>query len=311
MSEVDAAPRRVRFYGVHDLATGWHIPRVAQLAERFDPNKVVTNVQDILELHNVQQYLEHGLLPSAYNEDESNQAKARIPQIRSAVARFFSTIDTKNFAAMVAVVSREYHGDLLDLLGRNKAFERCDSATAIHGLTAAGVHLGELLASKKFVQAYDLEIRDELRSSSWGAEHLIRKYLQDDVRGDIHLPSSFTAVDARELLESYIDGEDPNPNYLGLIAFAKENPQAGIDAKLKLHAKRRNDEMTAKFFDQNEGFKTGCEVGISGTQREPVVFEMDPPTGTGRPIHIQQRVAGRNLRQSQHPQQLSAPVRVR
>lgn len=275
MSEVDAAPRRVRFYGVHDMATGWYVPRVAELAERFDPKKVLTSIEDVLELHNVQQYLEHGFLPNAYSEDERNQAKARIPQIRSAVARFFSKIDNTNFAAVVAGVGREYHGDLLDLLGRNKVFERCDSVTVLHTLTKAGVHLGELLASKKLVRAYDVAMRDELRASSRGAEHLVRKYLQDDVRGEIHLPSSFTAVDARELLESYVDGEDPNPNYVGLIAFAKENPQAGIDAKLKLRAKRRSDEMTAKFFDENEGFKAGCEVGISGIQDEPVVFEMD------------------------------------
>lgn len=275
MSEQEAALRRVRFYGVHDLATGWHVPRVVELAERFDPKNAPTSTVDILELHNVQQYLEHGFLPNAYTEEERNQAKARIPQIRSAVARFFSAIDNTNFAALVAGVSHGYHGDLLDLLGRNKAFERCDAATVLPALAAAGVHLGDLLASKRLVQTYDAEMREELRASPRGAEHLIRKYLQDDVREEIHLPPSFTPVDARELLESYVNSEDANPNYVGLIATAKGNPLAGIDAKLKLRAKRRNDEMTAKFFDENEGFKTGCEVGLSTTQDEPVVFEMD------------------------------------
>lgn len=141
------------------MATGWYVPRVAEPAERFDPKKVPTSIEDILEFHNVQQYLEHRFLPSAYNEDERNEAKARIPQIRSAAARFFSAIDNTNFAAMVAGVGREYHGALLDLPGRNKAFERCDSVTVLHTLAAAGVHLGELLASKKLVQAYDVEMR--------------------------------------------------------------------------------------------------------------------------------------------------------
>lgn len=275
MSDEDAALRRVRFYGVHDLATGWQVPRVVELVGQFDPKNAPTSIVDILELHNVQQYLEHGFLPNAYTEQERNHAKARIPQIRSAVARFFSVIDDTNFAAIVASVGHDYHGDLLDLLGRNKAFERCDGATVLPALTAAGVHLGELLASKKLVQAYDAEMRDELRASPRAAEYLVQKYLQDDVRGDLYLPASFTAVDARELLESYVDSEGANPNYAGLIATAKENPLAGIDAKLKLRAKRRNDEMTARFFDENEGFKTGCEVGISDTQDEPVVFEMD------------------------------------
>lgn len=230
---------------------------------------------DILELHNVQQYLEHGFLPNDYTEEQRNQATGRIPQIRSSVARFFSTINDASFAATVAGVRHDYHGDLLDLLGRNKAFERCDGATVLPALTAAGVPLGELLGSKNLVQAYDAEMRDELRASHQGAEHLIRKYLQEDTGGDVHVPPSFTPVDARELLERYIESVDPNPNYVGLIATAKENPLAGVDAKLKLRAKRRSDEMTAKFFEGNTGIKTGCEVSISETQDEPVVFGMD------------------------------------
>ncbi|AYY14621.1 hypothetical protein EF847_19920 [Actinobacteria bacterium YIM 96077] len=144
MSDEDVAARRVRFFGVHDLAAGWYAERVAELVDRFDPANVPTNIADIIELHNVQQYLEHGLLPNAFTEEERNQAKERIPQICSAVARFFSAIDNTNFAAMVAGVGHEYHGDLLDLLGRNKAFKRCDGATVLPALRAAGVHLGHV-----------------------------------------------------------------------------------------------------------------------------------------------------------------------
>lgn len=279
LSEADSDLRRVRFYGIHDLATGWHVPRVVELVEQFDPGKFPTSTADVLELHNVQLYLEQGIFPNAYTEEERDRANARIPQIRSAVARFFSAIDNTNFVERVAAVGYDYHEDLLDLLGRYKAFERCDSATVLPALIAAGVDLGEMLASKKLVRAYDTEVRDELRASPQAAEHLVRKYLQDDMRGEIHLPPSFSPVDARELLERYIDSEDANPNYIGLIATAKENPAAGIDTKLKLRAKRRKHEMTAKFFDENEGFMTGCEVGISGTQDEPVVFETDTSAG--------------------------------
>lgn len=279
MSEEDTALRRVKFYGIHDMATGWQVPRVAELAERFDPENVPTSIEDILELHNVQQYLEHGLFPTDYDEVERNRAKSRIPQIRSALARFFSAVNDTNFADVVVGVGHEYRADLLDLLGRNKVFERCDSVVVLPGLAAAGVRLAAMLASKKLVQAYDAALRDELRESPHGAENLIRKYLQEDVREEIHLPRSFTSVDARELLERYVDSEDANPNYIGLIAIANEITQAGIDAKLKLRAKRRKAEMSAKFFSENEGFKTGYEVGISDSQDEPVEFKMDNSDG--------------------------------
>ncbi|QWF24437.1 hypothetical protein KM427_12505 [Nocardioides sp. LMS-CY] len=281
MNEEDEEVRRVRFFGPNDLATGWFAQRAVELAEQFDPANVPTSTVDILELHNVQQYLEHGFLPLAYNEEQHALAKARIPQIRGAVARFFSSVDDTNVATVIDGVAggrHDYHGDLLELLGRNKAYERCAAATVLPALSAAGVHLGEILGCKRLVQAYDAEVRAELLTSPQGAEHVMRKYLQEDVRDDIHLPQSFTTEDSRALLEQYIDGEDANPNYVGLIASAKETPAAGIDARLKLRAKRRGEEQNAKFFEDNDGMRTGCEVSITD-QEEPAAAELDESDG--------------------------------
>ncbi|WP_404286046.1 hypothetical protein [Glutamicibacter arilaitensis] len=279
MSEENTAPRRVKFYGVHDMAAGFHMPRLAEIVERFDSKDVPTSTEDILELHNVQQYLEHGLLPIAYNDEERNKAKNQIPQMRSTIARFFSAVNNTNFASVVVGIGLEYHADFLDLLGRNKAFARSDAKTVLPVLATAGIGLGKLLTSKRLVEAYDAEMRKEILESPRNAEHLVRKYLQADVREEIHLPRSLTSVDARKLLQRYVDSTDVNSNYLGLIATAKENTRAGINAKLKLRAKRRNDEMTAKFFRENKGLRTGCEMSISETQDEPVVFEMDDSEG--------------------------------
>lgn len=280
MSEEDEEYRRVRFFGPNDLATGWFVQRAVDLAEGFDPENAPASTVDILELHNVQQYLEHGFLPLTYSEEQHALAKARIPQIRGAVARFFSGVDDTNVATVVGETGAryDYHGDLLELLGRNKAYERCAAATVLPALTSVGVHLGEVLGCKKLVQAYDAEVRTMLLTSPRGAEHVMRKHLQEDVREEIHLPRSFTPKDSRSLLEQYIDGEDANPNYVGLIASAKETPAAGIDARLKLRAKRRGEELNAKFFKNNDGIRTGCEVGIA-EQTEPAAEELDESDG--------------------------------
>ncbi len=48
-----------------------------------------------------------------------------------------------------------------------------------------------------------------------------------------------------------------------------------MDGKLRFRARQRSDESTARFFEQNTGFKTGFEIGLSGSQVEPVEFQMD------------------------------------
>lgn len=273
--------RKVRFFGPNDLATGWFVQRAVDLAEQFDPNNPPANTIDILELHNVQQYLEHGFLTVTYSEEQRALAQARIPEIRSAVARFFSSVDETNIETIIEELSdaaHVYHGDLLDLLGRNKAYDRCTAATVLPALTAAGVHLGEILGCKKLVQAYDSEVRSKMMASPRGVEHLIRKYLEKDANGDIHLPRSLTPEDSRSLLEQYIDGKDPNPNYINLIASAEDNKAAGIDSRLKLRAKRRSEELNARFFKYNHGIKIGCEVSIAD-QVDPITEELDESDG--------------------------------
>lgn len=279
VSSEDDVARRVRFFGVHDLAASWYVPRVAELVEQFDPTNASLDAMDVIELHNVQQYLEHGFFPVKYTEAERVTARSRIGQIRSLVARFFSAIDDANCASLISGVDHEHHADLLELLGRHKAYERCSATTMLRVLEQAGVHMSELLACKRLVAAYDADVRDHLLASPSNAEHLVRKHLQRDVREAVHLPRSLSQADGRDLLERYIDSPDANPNYVGLIESAPVSAETGVDAKLKLRAKRRSAEMTEKLFENNEGFRTGTEVRLSDEQDAPVKFEMDDSDG--------------------------------
>jgi hypothetical protein len=127
MDEADAVFKRIQFFGARDLATGWSVPRVAELVEQFDASNVSTRVVDIIEWHNVQQYLEHGFFPSDYSEAQCATARSRISEIKSTVARFFSAITESNCESVISNVDHEYHRDMLDLLGRYKAFDRCSA----------------------------------------------------------------------------------------------------------------------------------------------------------------------------------------
>ncbi|AYF30438.1 hypothetical protein CSH63_23915 [Micromonospora tulbaghiae] len=280
MSSEDSTARRVRFYGAADLATHWQAGRAAEIAERFDPADPPMSAADIIELHNVQQYVEAGFFPTGYTNAQRAQAQARIPAMRSVIARFFAAIDDANAGELVAAVDYDFHADLLELLGRNKAFERCNAEGMLSALNATGVNLGVMLANKRLVQAYDTQLRDALMSDVRNAEHVVRKYMQKDTTNEVHLPRSFSPVDARELLQGYVESADANPNYVGLIETAPVNSQTGVDAKLKLRAKRRKDRMTEEFFRDNAGVETGCEVGISDTQDDPVRVEMDGMVAT-------------------------------
>jgi hypothetical protein len=273
------ALRRVHFYGVRDLAAGFLAPRAMEIALSFDPARPPTTITDALELHNVLRYLENSIVPDPSTPEERDRLIATVPLLRSAVARFFNHIDGSNIATIVAEVDYEYRADLLELLGRSRVFERCDGDIVLAVLKEAGVHLANMLANRSLVQAYDTKVRDELLGSSQSAEILIRRFLEKDPRQAIHLPRSLTSADTRAVLESYIDGDNANLNYVRLIASAKDDSAAGIDAKLRLRAKRRGEKLNAEIFTGGHGFRTGVEVGVSDDQVEPVVSTVDSSDG--------------------------------
>lgn len=279
MTEADDLIRRVRFYGPHDLSAGLHAARVAQIAEAFNVDEVPTNINDVLELHNVQQYLEHGILPRDLDAEQHSDLMARIPLIRSTVARYFSEIDDTNFRAKVAGVNHEFHTDLLDLLGRDKAFKRCRADTVLPALTAAGVHLRSQLTSKQLVLAYDSEIRDAILASPDNAEYLIQKHLQDEIESQLHVPRSLSKDDARTLLVDYLDSDDPNLNYIRLLATARISSTLGIDARLKFKASQRSSSLEADVFTEGTGLRFGWEVSIAEDQIEPDHLRIDESDG--------------------------------
>jgi hypothetical protein len=166
-----------------------------------------------------------------------------------------------------SIVDFNYHTDLLDLLARYKVLDRCSATTILPVLKATHIGVGEMLASKRAVQSYDEELRGRLLAEPRHAEHLIRKHLEKDARRLIHLPASFTRADARTLLDQYLDSDDANPNFVELIATAPTTKVTGIDAKLKLKAKRKYDSWTEDFFKNNTGIESGCEVSISDISR--------------------------------------------
>lgn len=273
----DESLRRARFFGVGDLAAGRYVGRAVEVVEAFDPAAGPGDVMDVLELYNVLKYLEQGMFPVDYGEDQQAIALAKVRAIRGVIGRFFSTLDAEGFASRLVGVEREYHDDLLELLARHGVFGRCAASTVLPALEALGMRLGNLLGCEKLVDAYEGEVRSRLMASPQCAEFVIRKYLVSGERGEVHLPASFTAMDSRELLREYVDTADANPNYLRLIETAPVSSESGVDSKLKLRAKRRYVEWTKQFFAEGSGtsiLKTGYEIALSRSQVEPMKSDL-------------------------------------
>ena len=267
----------VKFYGPTDLASAWHFDRIQEIIAKFRSGNGPLTTISAIELYNVYLYIDAGLLPATFSPEEYAAVRALRPSLLAAVSRFFSQIQDSTVTSQISDVGFLYTTELVELLGRNKAYDRCDPELMINALTLAGVNLATMLGNKKLVTSYESHIREALLDDPKNAEHLVRKYLLKDASSDVHLPKSFSASDSRDLLSGYLDSAGANLNYVRLIETAPIEPHTGIDAKLKLKAKRRAALMVEELFKEESALKikTGTEVRLSDSQREPVHMELD------------------------------------
>ncbi|GAB3447662.1 hypothetical protein GCM10027517_31840 [Phycicoccus ginsengisoli] len=265
----------MKFYSASDLSVGWEAPRAAKLALAFDAGVGVVNVGDALELGNVVKFVEAGLIPQSLSEDERSDLSARVPLIRGAIARFFRSVDESNVGLLLVDVPINYRADLLEELARQDAFGRCSATAMLQALNETGFVIRDLLESKALVKAYDAEVRSMLVADPSNGELLVQKYLAADTRTPIHLPRTFSSEDAKTLMGAYVGSEDAHPNSLELISRTSDDTRAGIDRQVRFRARKRREEVVAKFFESSSGIKTGCEVRLDASQAAPAVEVLD------------------------------------
>ncbi|MFC5993813.1 hypothetical protein ACFQE5_06255 [Pseudonocardia hispaniensis] len=267
--------RRLKFYGLNDYGTYYQARQAIEVIEQYDPGVSPQCMADVLELYNAQLFIENDLVPISYRATEREAIKGRIPEIRKAVARYFNSIDDANIEDRIVDVDYSHHDDLLTLLAKFKVFQRCAAEPLLAALDETKVGLRQMLACRDLVRSYNEELRMRVVSTPMNAEHILHKNLEKGGESSIHLPSSLTPGDMRALIEAYLDEEDANPNFVKLVSLARVSAKHGIDARLKLKAKRKYDAWVEDFFKTESGIRTGCEVAISDQQDEPKECTID------------------------------------
>lgn len=277
----ESIDKRVKYYGLRDLATSFYLKSVVELLENFDENKTGYDINDILELYNVYLYVDDLALPRDLEQHKVEKFVNLKPNILKAISSFFKTITEENILETIQDVRFDYHEDLLKLFEKHKLYERVSPQRMLQVLNSSKVATWNILANKEIVRLYNQDIRAMILSDTENAEHIIQKYFEKSVRQDVHLPQSLTAEDVHDILERYINSTNANPNYVQLIAQARPIPSAGIDDKIKLLAKQKHTEWNDNFFKENAGsLLFATEVAISDSQKETVDISQDGQTTT-------------------------------
>lgn len=253
---------RVEFYSKEDLAVGNHLKK----SEHILRNKTKSNyddINDVLELYNIKKYFDNELFLNSWSQKDIIDFKKKVVEYSKIVGLFISKINDTNVIDLYEKILRGYINSFWELISGQCTFKRISKDNFKTILSNEPHVINTILTYKNLVDYYDTQIKDFLLIYPQSAEILMSIY---EVNNDFKkkqkfIPKNLTIIDKENIIANYLDTNDANLNYVGLIEKSRNRADFKISDKTRLKAKHLHKSETEKFFAENNG--NGMKYGVS------------------------------------------------
>lgn len=261
MHETDL--NRVIFHSKEDMAGGHYLQKGEHIL-RADIKTSYADINEVLELYNLKKYVDNDLYLKSWTQDDISNFKHKATEYGKIIGQFIATIDDSNAFSYYGNTLRSYIHSFWELVNNQSVFKRISKTNFSNILTNEPHVIHEILTHKNLVDHYGNEIKNFLLTYSQSAEILLSIYeVQDDFsKNPKFIPKNLTIQDKENIISSYLDSNDTNLNYVGLIQNARNRNDFKVSDKTRLKAKRLHKSETEKILSQNNSMKYGVSISF-------------------------------------------------
>jgi hypothetical protein len=272
---------RVKFYSVNNLANGHYLSKAEPIL-KSEVKPDYDDINDVLELYNIKQYIDNELYLKIWTQDDIDNFKKKVSEYGKIVGQFMSKINDHNIMSYYENLLHVYINSFWELVNNQKIYKHIYAENFKTILSSEPHEIHTILRFRSLVSHYKIVLREFLINYSQSAEILLSIYekASDFQDKEIFLPENLTIKNKEEIINKYLDSENANLNYLQLIRNARDRNDFKIDARIKLKAKRKEQEETEKFFKKsgNAAFKYGVSVCFAEKEIEIKQESLDNST---------------------------------
>lgn len=254
--------RGIKYYGPHDMSSGWHLREVESFFQNWDENTRNLDINTILELYNIKQYLDADMRLKQWTDEKFAGFKNNCKLIPGILGRFCSTITDSNLGTLYDSVDWCYFDDFWSLIADYKVHHHISPEAMRNLMDSDDTIVWHILEHKILVISFGQIIADHLVHNQHTAEELISHYLAAHERTDnqLYFPAEFTQSMRDKALSDFVDREDGNINHLRLLEQAQSTKEFPISDRLRLKARKKGDLLQEKLFADSTGMSYGSEV---------------------------------------------------
>lgn len=253
---------KVVFYSIEDMAGSRQLKKGEEILRRPTLSEY-TNINDVLELYNIKKYIDNELYLVDWTPEDIANFKQKVSEYDKIIGQFMSKINNSNVIQLYEETYREYIASFWELVNNQSIFKRISKVNLNIILTKEPYLIRIILSHKRIVDHYNNELRSFLLTYSESAEILLSIYevIDDFRKNQKFLPKSLSVEDKEAIISNYLESDNTNLNYIGLIQNVRDKNDFKISNKTRLKAKRLEKSETEKFFTEKGG--THYEISIS------------------------------------------------
>lgn len=255
---------RIKFYSEHDMSAGWYLQKIEKLFNTWEDDKQDRTVNDILELCNVKRYFDANLHLERWGKVTLEDYAQIVKTIPAILGKFCASLSDENFIQVCKEVDCEYASDFWEMVSDYKVYRRISSEVMNSLLDEKNGATWHVLHQRSIVCYFGQVLTDHLIKNKSSAKWLISHYLEEheDKKKTMYFPKEFTQKLRTQVLLAYIEQENPDSNYLTLLANAQSTAEFPLDDRLRLKARKKNDLMRDKHFSNQVGMSFGVEISF-------------------------------------------------
>ncbi len=257
---------RVKYYPSNDYLFGHNFTKI-EVIEIPDFNEI--DINDALEFYQISKYFDENTRCKTWSDADYETYKEKSKKLSSLTKRFFNQIQDDNVIELYNSIEFGYHSDFWALFDNCKLYNKISEETFASLIECEHIPPYDIFSCSSIVNKYGIVLREYILKNDFCISIVIHVYEQDYTKQrKLYLPIELTGDDINAYLESYIDSEHPNTNYLNDIISMGCEKQFRVTDELRLKAKRKYKLQLEEMSKTGVSSEFGFGVSIIEEQAE-------------------------------------------
>lgn len=246
----------VQFFSKDDLSVGYNLSLAEKRIKEISEGNIPSEIDGVVELWHIRQLFKENCRLQKWTDEEYNRLKTIVDGFDNIIAQFFNQINLDNSRKEYESLQCGYKKTFWEIIDSFKLYKIIDKDILSEILADNPNNLCYVLSCKGLVEKFKVAIREVLLNDNKSAELLLDEYTKkkDWHASQLFFPSNLTIADKEQIIDNYLDGKEPNLNYVRLILQVKNsNDGIKLSPQTRLKAEKLASKINDDFWKNNPG----------------------------------------------------------